>query len=372
MSEESEKQILVVEDETIIALELKHTLEDLGYQVTDVMEKGETVVDIAREQPPDLILLDIQLKGDMNGIEVGQTLRRQDNIPILYLTANADQATMEQAKETAPWAFLTKPVEDHELRNAIEIALSKKQMETKIKTLEKKSAMKHLMAGLLHEINNPLAIMGGNVEYLKRAINVIRDRPEQAEQLEEDLLDALHSIDRSHRRIEDIVRKVKGYSQSGDPSMLELQTVEMSEILDPLKERWLSDAPDHYDIEITETTEPVHLLTNPIAIETVLNELITNSVKAVDRSDRGDHIWIDVVQADQEAHFKIRDNAGGLDENDIDNLFNPLYKGNRAWEGVGMGLSLSEKLVEQIEADIEVTRADKHTEFTVRIPLEPS
>ncbi len=121
---DSEKvKILVVEDNPVVAEDLKETLTRFGYDVVGVADNGQSALEYAKELHPDLALLDIHLKGDMNGIEVARILRELYAFPFIYLSAYSDQATFEEAKITRPHAYLIKPFNDKELRLAIELAI---------------------------------------------------------------------------------------------------------------------------------------------------------------------------------------------------------------------------------------------------------
>ncbi|MGZ7160910.1 MAG: PAS domain S-box protein, partial [Methanobacterium sp.] len=115
--------ILIVEDESITALGIKHKLERLGYSVAAVESSGEGAIKKTRELKPDIILMDIVLKGEMDGIEVAHEINHCFNIPIVYLTAYSDNSILERAKLTRPSGYITKPFSDADLKSAIEIAL---------------------------------------------------------------------------------------------------------------------------------------------------------------------------------------------------------------------------------------------------------
>ncbi|RIJ36743.1 LytR/AlgR family response regulator transcription factor [Pontibacter oryzae] len=117
-------KILISEDEVIIAEDLAASLEELGYE-TCAIDSGEDTIDMIRETHPDLVLLDINLKGDADGVDIGSRIRQEFKIPFIYLTAYADHATVDRAKKTQPDGFLVKPFDEKSLRSAIEIALYK-------------------------------------------------------------------------------------------------------------------------------------------------------------------------------------------------------------------------------------------------------
>ncbi|WP_373515910.1 LytR/AlgR family response regulator transcription factor [Persicitalea sp.] len=118
-------KILIVEDEMLIAANLTLQLENLGYEVCGTVPRGEEALVLAREQKPDLVLMDIQLKGVLDGIQTVTRLQREHNVAVVYLTANDDDAHFEAAKATNPFAFLSKPFKAQELRRTIELVATR-------------------------------------------------------------------------------------------------------------------------------------------------------------------------------------------------------------------------------------------------------
>ena len=130
-------KILIVEDERIVAKELRGRLESLGYSVSASISSGKEAIQKAEKSRPDLILMDVVLKGDMDGIETAELLG-QYNIPVVYVTAHADEKTLERAKVTEPYGYILKPINDRELHATIEMALYKHEMEEKLREHEKR------------------------------------------------------------------------------------------------------------------------------------------------------------------------------------------------------------------------------------------
>lgn len=122
-------QILVVEDERIIALNVKESLESLGYKVVGIASSGEKAVAKATELRPNLVLMDIRLKGNMDGIQAAEKIWERLSIPVIYVTGHSDRGTLDRAKITAPFGYILKPVKDQELAVAIEIALQRYERE---------------------------------------------------------------------------------------------------------------------------------------------------------------------------------------------------------------------------------------------------
>lgn len=198
-------KILIVDDEVIIARMLELMLTDMGYSIAAQAHSGEEALERAAETLPDLALMDINLPGKMDGIETAAHLQRIHDVPIVYLSAHCSDTILERAKITAPFGYVMKPIKEKELYAAIEIALYKHQleersremndelerrvaertlalqqsnqalqdsMETLHRTLlqlaqaEKMAVIGGLVAGMTHEISNPLSIAVMAVSHL--------------------------------------------------------------------------------------------------------------------------------------------------------------------------------------------------------------
>jgi len=126
------KRILIVEDSALVALEISETLKNLGYTVVGEAASGLEAIDLARDLKPDLVLMDIILKGDMDGIEAADRIYSSYDIPVIYLTAHSDEATLERALKTNAFGYLIKPFNDRELYSNIEITLHKHRIMKKV------------------------------------------------------------------------------------------------------------------------------------------------------------------------------------------------------------------------------------------------
>lgn len=123
--------VLVVEDETIVAKDIQVSLRKLGYAVPETVSTGEDAIRAASEYKPDIVLMDIMLRGAMSGIEAAEKIRETLTIPVIYLTAYSDESTLSKAKITEPYGYIIKPYKEIDLHTTIEMALYKhgKQLE---------------------------------------------------------------------------------------------------------------------------------------------------------------------------------------------------------------------------------------------------
>src|SRR5208283_2579766 len=129
----SSANILIVENEAIVAADLANKLRQLGYGVSGATARGEDALLLARERGTDLVLMDIRLAGQMDGVEAAERIRKECNLPVIYLTAYSDRATLQRAKLTDPFGYILKPFEERELETHIEMALHNHQAECKLR-----------------------------------------------------------------------------------------------------------------------------------------------------------------------------------------------------------------------------------------------
>ena len=131
-------RILVVEDEFVTGLEIQARLEDLGYDVLDIIDTGEEAVTKAADLQPDIMIMDITLKGEMTGIEAAGIIRSRYEIPVIFLTAHSDEATVQKAVQSEPFGYLIKPLEERALHTTIRMALYKHAMDKALIESEKR------------------------------------------------------------------------------------------------------------------------------------------------------------------------------------------------------------------------------------------
>jgi PAS domain S-box-containing protein len=148
--------ILVVEDEGIIAKDLERRLLRQGYIVSSVVASGEDAIRKAEECRPSLVLMDIVLLGEIDGIEAAAEIRRLFDVPVIYITAYADDRIIERAKHTEPYGYIIKPFDDRELRSSIEMALYKHSMEKKLRENEE------WLSTILHSIGDGVIVSDNN------------------------------------------------------------------------------------------------------------------------------------------------------------------------------------------------------------------
>ena len=132
----SKARILVVEDEAIIAMEIESCLQNLGYEVTSVVNTGDKAIQKAEEDKPDLILMDIRIQGDKDGIEAAEIIRERFGVPVIFSTAYFNEERIGRAKITMPFGYVLKPIQESELKVTLEMALYVAKVDSERKIVE--------------------------------------------------------------------------------------------------------------------------------------------------------------------------------------------------------------------------------------------
>jgi len=167
------KHILVVEDERVVARDIQRSLTDLGYEVPATAATGDQAIGLVAARCPDLVLMDIRIKGNRDGIETARILRERFDVPVVYLTAYADAPTVERAKATGPLGYLLKPVKALELRSTVELALYKHETDRRMRERE------HWLAATLRSIGDAVISTDadGRVDYMNPIAEALTGEP---------------------------------------------------------------------------------------------------------------------------------------------------------------------------------------------------
>ncbi len=126
-------KVVVVEDESIVAKDIQNSLKNMGYGVPAVVSSGEKAIEAVHKFRPDLVLMDIMLKGEMSGIEAAKIIKDRFDIPVIFLTAYADEDTLDKAKPSVPYGYVIKPFKEKELETTIEMAINKHKQDAEIR-----------------------------------------------------------------------------------------------------------------------------------------------------------------------------------------------------------------------------------------------
>jgi len=140
------RRIMVVDDEAVITMQLEERLTGMGYEVVGRAASGEASIDMARRLRPDLVLMDIVMPGELDGIDASAIIRRELDIPFIFLTAYADDKFVNRAKRVQPFGYIVKPFQEDEIKAAIEVALHRKDVERRLRKAEEEYRSEHKRA----------------------------------------------------------------------------------------------------------------------------------------------------------------------------------------------------------------------------------
>lgn len=364
MGPDKQKTILVVEDEGIVARDLQQTLIGLGYRVPSSAATARQALQLAAEQRPDLALMDIQLRGEPDGIEAATALREQYGVPVIFLTANSDAATLERAKTAAPYGFLVKPVKADELGRVLEIALSKHALDAQLlahseelerrvfertaalglanQTLEQANAeLRRFAQVAAHDLQTPMRAIASFAELLGSRY---------AQQLDETGRDWLRRIGQAALRQQSLLRGMVQY-QSLDDGLDQqagaFDAVAMRELFDQACAR-LAPAARLAGAELACGELPV-VWGQRSKLALLLFHLLDNAIKH--RGATAPRVFFSASRADAEGQawrFEVRDNGPGIQawqQASIFELFRSAGDKNPS-QGSGIGLALCRRVVQ--------------------------
>lgn len=362
--------ILIVEDEQLVADDLRETLEFLGYSVSDLVASGEEAILQAEVKKPNLVLMDIRLEGKMDGIEASMQIKSLFDIPVVYLTANADQATLERVKTSQPFGYILKPFDEKTLSTTIDIALSRHQAEIDIKNAlflakaDKKVAelriqeQSQYICMAAHDLRNPLTTIKLGAEMLK-AYNGYEDKKHKHLQCIETATDSLI------RLLEDIL--ILGRVQSGkltyNPCLIDVIAC-CEEIIESLQ----MTINQQYTIEFTVHGEGRLANLDKHLLWHLLDNLLSNAIKY---SGASSLVSLVLIWETDFICFQVQDQGLGIPEESHNHLFEPFQRGTNVSQisGTGLGLTIVKQCVDLHKGTIDfVSHVNKGTTFFVKLP----
>lgn len=326
------EKILVVEDEELVAQDIKVILEDLGYQVPAMVASGEEAVKKVKKINPDSVLIDIMLEGKMDGIEAAEKIKELYDIPIVYITAYGNEEVVQRAKKTEPHGYILKPFQEKELQISLEMALYKHEAEkTRKQLLEQKIINENLNKALeekevlLKEIDHRVK---NNMQIIISLLSLQSRYFEEVEVVEffKDSINRVKSMAMIHEKV----------FQSEN-----LSSIDFGKYIPTLVSGILSSYGADSKVKIN--IEDIHLnIDTAIPCGLIINELVTNSLKHAFTGDDGEILVEMDSDADDWFTLIVSDNGKGIPE-DI-NM-------NKA-----LGLRLVDTLIKQLDADMEIQR----------------
>jgi signal transduction histidine kinase len=357
--------ILIVEDELIAADSLKIDLQKLGYQVTGIANSHDKAIKKINEQLPDLILMDIKLKGKDNGILLAQEIRENHNIPVIYLTAYADTNTLQQAKKTSPYGYLVKPYKLKDLSAVIEIALQKYEDEKKyhdlLKKAEELNEMKtHALAVASHDLRSPLTTILGFSELLKDYGDQFSE--EKKKTYFDKIKDAVFNMNESLEELLLISRAEEGKLK------VNREAVNIVYFFQDVIDGFSPCLEAHHQLKFIPQDQECLTEIDRNLMRTILNNLLSNAIKY---SPDGGKIEVNLTWTKEQIKFTIEDQGIGIPPEYQERMFQLFQRADNVGtiKGNGLGLSIIKKAVELHNGEIEFqSKENQGTIFTVYLP----
>ncbi|MDJ1175022.1 hybrid sensor histidine kinase/response regulator [Roseofilum capinflatum] len=337
-----EIDILIVEDELLIAKGLARKLKKLGYQVMDIVASGEEAIHYSITHKPDLILMDIVLEGEMDGIEAAEKINEFQSIPIIYLTAYADDATLIRAEETNYYGYLLKPCKERELYATIKMAFKKWEDDQVLRQSlaianaknEEKSRYLSLTS---HDLRNPLTTIQVSAEMLKDYGDKLTEEKKQKH------LDWIRS---SVKNINTLLEDILTLNQADAGKLsFEPQPVNVVELSESIVHDFEAIATDEHKI-IFKPSEPEIMVDCDIKLlYHILGNLLSNAIKY---SPDGGTITLDLSRSAKEVIFTVKDQGIGFPPDYQAKLFTQFERASNVGsiKGTGLGLSIVKYAVE--------------------------
>lgn len=379
MNEEKQMEevtrILIVEDVRIVALEIEKRLCKAGYQVAGKVTSAEEAIETVEQNGIDLILMDISLAGQMDGIEGAEHIRKRSDIPVIFLSAHSDKKTLERAKKAEPFGYIVKPFDQMTLQANIEMAVYKHRMKKKLAKTEderdrllaqrenagKMEALGTLAGGVAHHMNNLLSVIIG---YTEMAMNDLPGESSAAPLLEEAIQGGF--------RARDMIQQITTFAGSG---MMDLHPVCAGPLISKSLRLLWSTAPSNIELNANIVDQKGMVNANASLLNQVLLNLCRNAIDAMKETGGVLEVKLEEVERNRKSFLAltVSDTGHGMNEEVVKRVFEPFFTTRPVDQGTGMGLAVVHGIVRGLDGEIVVeSQPGKGSVFRVFFPKSGS
>lgn len=386
-------KILIVEDDSVSALLLQRALEKNNHVITGIADSGEKALDLLEETQADIVMMDISLAGELDGIKTTEIINEKYDIPVVYLSASSDAETLNKVVGTNPSAYVIKPFNIRELNMVIELAIYKDRKEKELqklnneleekvklrtaelfeankeltKALEKEREINELKSRIVlnvsHGFKTPLTSMLSSAQLLQ--IYAEKDHP-----FKQKIAKHAGKIENSVRTLNNLLTSVLFFGKA-DENKMEFRPKKVftqafvKELLDTVKAGIENDV----KIKSEQVNLPKTITTDGELLYQSFENLLSNAVKY---SKDGQEVLFRLEFIEGKLIGTITDKGIGIPKREQNKLFDRFFRANNVGlvEGSGLGLSIVKKCIEVLNGEITfVSEVDKGTTFTVSIPV---
>lgn len=334
-------RVMIVEDKAIVAEDCRCCLENLGYTVSAIVASGEESVEKAEKDEPDVVLMDISLRDEMDGIRAAELIYSRFGIPVVFLTAYSDPPLLEKAKKVGSYGYLVKPFEENELYVSLEMALYKARAEKERKRLEARlqqaqmiEAIGTLAGGIAHQFNNALAVITG-------AVGLVQFRFQD----DEELTGYMKNIKAATDKMSLLTKQLLAYAGGGG---YQQTTIELTDLVRDTMPLLVPALDPKIEVDAYLPEDIFRINADMVQMQMVLSAVMTNAAEALQAGGRI-HIHCSNVtvpdrpspefpdtQPGKYACLTVTDNGDGMDEETMKRMFEPFFSTKFAGRGLGM------------------------------------
>ena len=388
-------KILITEDEPVQAFMLKKALEELGHKVIGVVNNGEDSIALAKKEKPNLIMMDIGLPGGMDGITAADIIKRECDIPVIFVTASDDQATIKKAVASNANGYILKPVNLREINIVVEMALTKDLLERKLKNLNKeldvkvkqrtkeiqvanndlKKALEKekelnefkslIVTNVSHQFKTPLTTINSSAELIDKNIEMNGDLNR--------VLKHSMRIQNSVKHLNDLLNEIL-YIDKADSVKISFspEIINLAEYLESFFDDVTHGICRKHKLKKTiELDKNEHFIDKEL-FHQVLSNLLAN---AANYSKDGSTIEVEIKTQDGWLFSTVKDNGIGIPKKDQEKLFDRFFRGSNVGpkEGTGLGMPIIKKSLEVQGGElIFESEVNKGSSFHFKIPIAPN
>ncbi len=357
--------IFLVEDEIILARSLSRKLKQLGYQVIGTATSGEDAIEKILEHPPDIILMDIVIQGEMDGIQTTQKLLKSIDIPVIYLTAYADDETLDRAEASGSYGYLLKPPKEREIHATLKMVLNKHKNAESLKKIIQESQnsldeKSQYLSMTSHDLRNPLTAIQMSSDMLK-IFDESWDRQRKLKYFER--------IQRAITSINGMLDEVSLVSraESGQLPFLP-QPLDVVAFIQEIIVEFEPLSENKHQLQFQ--YEPIS--ETPVLDKILLRHILANLlINAIKYSPEGGVITLTLQPTSEGIEVQVADHGLGIPKADLPHLFDRHQRASNVSRiaGTGLGLYVSQKAVERHGGSISVeSQVGEGSTFSVKLP----